>query len=207
MPPLVDPPVIQHLREVPGLRRRVTPLHFVDQTQEKVVILCAVTFRALTAHRVKQRLFEHRQMADVVHRHQVFGGVVRLKVPHHGLADGFLEQRFVTVHKFRPGFLEELPRAIHRMGGQHIIVIRQRQIVPGGQRRRRVGVGGNAPVFNFGVHDARVLRRAGAGGLAHFGVGGIGGVRQHQLPVGGGLVLHAVQKFRQKPRRRVVQRR
>ena len=50
----VDPPVVQHLREMPGLRRRVTPLHFIDQTQEKVVILCAVTFRALTAHRVKQ---------------------------------------------------------------------------------------------------------------------------------------------------------
>lgn len=78
----VHPPVVEHLRNVQRLGRRVAALHLIDEAQEQVVVLGAVTFRTLAAHRFKQFPPEHRQMADVVDSHQIFRGIIRLEVAH-----------------------------------------------------------------------------------------------------------------------------
>ena len=46
----MHPPVVQHLRDMHRLGGRVAALHFIDKPQEKVMILGAVTLRALAAH-------------------------------------------------------------------------------------------------------------------------------------------------------------
>lgn len=85
----MHPPVVQHLRDMHRLGGRVAALHFIDKPQEKVMILSAVTLRALAAHGFEQFFFEHRQMADVVDGHQVFRRVVGLEVAHAGCSGVF----------------------------------------------------------------------------------------------------------------------
>ena len=146
-------------------------------------------------------------MADIVDRHQVLRCIVGLEMADPRVLGRFLKQGLVTVGKVCAAVGQRLAHAVDCVGGQHIIVVSQRQILAGGQLGGGVGVGGNALVFNFGVDNAGILRGAGLHSLAHIGVGGIAGVHQHKLPVGGGLCLHAVEKLIQKLRRRIVQRR
>ena len=80
----MHPPVVEHLGNVQGFGRRVPALHLVDEAQKQVVVLGAVARGALAPHRLKQFPPEDRQMADIVHSHQVFRGVVRLEVTHPG---------------------------------------------------------------------------------------------------------------------------
>ena len=171
------------------------------------MILRTVARRALPAHRFKQFLFKHGEMADVVDRHQVFGRVVGLEMPDLGALGGFFKQGFVAVHKVRAGFCQQPARAVDSVGGQHIVVIRQRKVAAGRQLGGGVGVGGDALVFDFGVDNARL----GGGVFPHdvrdLGVVGIAGIRQHQLPVGRGLPDDAFDIGTQKIFRRVVQRR
>ena len=91
--PRVHPPVVEHLRHMGGTAG------LFQQTQEQIMILTAVAFRALAAQLLPQRFWEHRQMADVVAAQQVIRGVVRLEVRHHGAADALGEQCLVAVQK------------------------------------------------------------------------------------------------------------
>ena len=81
------------------------------------MILRTVTRRALPAHRFKQFLFKHGEVADVVDRHQVFGRVVGLEMPDLGALGGFFKQGFVAVHKVRAGFCQQPARAVDGVGG------------------------------------------------------------------------------------------
>ena len=86
-------------------------------------------------------------------------------------------------------------------------MVRQRQIFPGGQRRRVVGVVADALVLNCLVANAAA--RLFGGGIHQFfhrrAVRLVRGIRQTQLPAGAGLVQHTVQQLAQKRFRRVVQ--
>ena len=190
----VDPPIIQHLRNVHGLRRRVPPLHFVDDAQEKVVVLRAVTFRTLAAHSIEPFFFEHGKMADIVAGHQVFRRVIRLEMSHRGAADILFKQRFIAVRKRRTGFLQHFAHTVNRVRGQYIVVVCQRQIRPVGQSGGRIGVGCDPLILDLHIADTRVLRGPGTDHLSHLGVGLVGSIGQTKLPVGCGLALHAVQK-------------
>ena len=170
------------------------------------MVLGAVAGGALAAHRFIQAAAEHRQVADVVDGHQVFRRIVRLEMPHPGSPGGLFKEGLVAVGKVRPGFGQGFAHAEHRVGGQHVVVVGQGQIVPAGQGGGRVGVGRDAAVPDLAVEDAAVLRGPLLRHAAHLGVGFVAGVRQHQLPVGGRLGLHAVQELLQKAGRRVVQR-
>ena len=203
----MHPPVVQHLRDMHRLGGRVAALHFIDKPQEKVMILGAVTRRALAAHGFEQFFFEHRQMADVVDGHQVFRRVVGLEVAHAGVFGGFLKQGLVAVGEVRAGLSQQLAHAVDGVRSQHVIMVGQRQVGAGGQLGGLIGVGGDALIFNLAVDNARVGCRAGLHGALHVGVSRIAGIDQHQLPVGGRLALHAVQKLLQELRRCIVQRR
>lgn len=199
-------PVIQHLRVMQGLGSGVSALHFFDDTQKQVVILRTVASRALTAHSLKQFLFEHRQVADVVDGHQVFGREVGLEVPDLGAFGRFFKQGFVAVHKVGIGFGQQFARTVRGMGGQQIVVVSQRKVGACGQLGGGVGVGGNALIFDFGVDDARFVGGVFPHDLRYLGVVGIAGVRQHKLPVGGGLPDDAFNILAQEVFRRVEQR-
>ena len=93
------------------------------------------------------------------------------------------------------------------MGRQHIVMVGQRQVFPGGQRRGGVGVGGDALVLDLPVDNAAVPGGPFLNDPAHLAVGVIAGVHQHQLPVGRRLALHTVEELLQKPGRRVIERR
>ena len=190
-----------------GRGGRVGGLHGVDQAQEQVVVLRAVTFAALAAGLLVQRLFEHGQVADIVAGHQVFRRIVRLEVRDMGALRRFAEQRFVAVQESRAGGGRRPAHLVHGVRGQQVVVVGQRQVGPGGQRRGGVGVGGDAFVFDLAVDDAGVGRRARLCQLAHAGVGGVGGVGKHKLPARAGLGLDAVEEGVQERFRGVVQRR
>ena len=119
----------------------------------------------------------------------------------------FAEQRFVAVQESRAGGGRRPAHLVHGVRGQQVVVVGQRQIGPGGQRRGGVGVGGDAFVFDLAVDDAGVGRRARLRQLAHAGVGGVGGVGKHKLPARAGLGLDAVEEGVQERFRGVVQRR
>ena len=146
-------------------------------------------------------------MADVVDGHQVFRRVVGLEVAHAGVFGGFLKQGLVAVGEVRAGLSQQLAHAVDGVRSQHVIMVGQRQVGAGGQLGGLVGVGGDALILNLAVDNARVGCRAGLHGALHVGVGRVAGIDQHQLPVGGRLALHAVQKLLQELRRCVVQRR
>ena len=118
-------PIVQHLRDVQRFGGRVAALHLVHKAQKEIVILCAVTRRAFAADRVKQRFFEYGQMADVVDRHQVFGGVVGLEVADTRMLGRFLKQGLIAVGKGHAAFGKRLAHAVHCVGGQHVIVVGQ----------------------------------------------------------------------------------
>ena len=147
-------------------------------------------------------------MADVVAAEQVIRGVVRLKVAHRGLLDLFGEQGLVAVQEGRAGLGNGLLHSIDGVRGQHIVVVRQGQIFPGGQRRRMVGVVADALVLDRLIADAlaRLLGRRVHQFFHRRAVGVVGGVRQTQLPAGTGLIQHAVQQLAQEGFRRIVQR-
>ena len=89
----MHPPVVEHLRHMGGTAG------LFQQTQEQIMILTAVAFRAFAAQLLPQSFLEHRQMADVVAAQQVVRGIVRLEVRHHGASDALGEQRFIAVQK------------------------------------------------------------------------------------------------------------
>ena len=191
----MNPPVIQHLRDMQRCGVGVFRLHGVDQSQEQIMILCAVTLRALPADGIKQTFAEHGQVADVVAGHQVFRRIVRLKVGHMGGFGAFAEKGFIAVGEIGPRFLQFFAHAVDSVRGQDVIMVCQSQIFPLCQPGRRVGVGRNALVFNFHIANARVGRHVLLHQLPHIGVGIVRSIRQAELPVVGGLVFHTIEKF------------
>ena len=152
-------------------------------------------------------------MADVVAAHQVVRGEIRLEVGHRGPADALFEEGLVAVEKIGAAVQDGHLQGVDGVGGQDVVVVRQGQILAGGQGRRRVGVGADAPVLHLDI-----LHPAGRRGdffregrplghdLPHIGVLFVGGVRQAQLPAGAGLVKDAGQKLPQIGLGRIVQR-
>jgi hypothetical protein len=182
-----------------------------QQTQEQIMILTAVAFRALTAQLLPQCLFKHRQMADVVAAQQVVRGVVRLEVRHHGAADALGEQRFVAVQKTvrfsaLPQLQDGLAHGIQSMGCQNVVVVCQRQIFPCCQLCGSVGVGGNALIFDLFIYDLLILLLIFLYDPLHVPVGGVRSIGKAELPVGRGLPHKGFQKFPQVFFRGIVQR-
>ena len=147
-------------------------------------------------------------MADVVAAEQVVRGVVRLEVPHRRLFDLFGEQGLVAVQEGRAGLGNGLLHGIDGVWGQHVVVVRQGQILPGGQRRRVVGVVADALVLDHLIADAlaRLLGRRVYQLFHRRTMGVVRGIRQAQFPTGAGLVQHTVQQLAQEGFRRIVQR-
>ena len=147
-------------------------------------------------------------MTDIVAAKQVVRGVIRLEMTHHGLLDCFGKQGLVAVQEGCAGLGNGLLHRIDSVGGQHVVVVRQRQILPGGQRRRAVGVVADTTVLNCPVADA--LARLFGGGVHHSfhlrPMRLIRSIRQTQFPAGAGLIQHAVQQLTQKRLRGIVQR-
>ena len=134
------------------------------------MVLGAVAFRALAPHRLEQFPAKHRQMADIIAGHQVFGGIVGLEVGHVGVLRRVAEKRLVTVKKLRrrpAAFcLPDGPaHGVDGMGGQLVVMVSQGKILPVGQLRRPVGVGGNAGIVNLDILDAGVGRGTAADSL------------------------------------------
>ena len=203
--PGVHPPVVQHL----GQMGRAP--HRFGQAEEQVVVLAAVALAPLAPQLQEQLPPEHRQMADVVAAQQVVGGVVGLEVGGDGPADVFFKQGLVAVQEAvgaarRPQVQNGLPHRRHGVGGQHVVVVSQGQIFPVRQLRGRVGVGGDAPVFDLFVYDLLIFCLVFPDDLPHLGVLLIRCVGQAELAVGGRLPRKRVQKRPQVRRRGVVQR-
>ena len=147
-------------------------------------------------------------MADVVAAKQVVRGIVRLEMAHRGLFDLLGEQSLVAVQKSRAGLGNGLLHGIDGMGGQHVVVVRQGQIFPGGQRCRVVGVVADALVLDHLIADtlALLLSRRVHQFFHRRTVSIIRGIRQAQFPAGAGLVQHTVQQLAQEGFWRIVQR-
>ena len=156
------------------------------------MVLAAVTLRPFAPYLVPQSLPEHCQVADVVAAQQVIRGIVRLEVSRQGPPDALGEQGLVTVQKAvglpaLPQLQNGLAHGVQGVGGQHVVVVRQGQVLPGGQLGHCVGVGGDALIFDLFVYNSFIFRLIFLYDLAHLGVCCIGGISQAQLPVGGRL--------------------
>ena len=195
------PPDIQHLFDM------LDAACFFCQPQNQLMVLRTVKFRVFRrACLLQQRPGKHRQMGDVVAPAQIIRRKIRLEVVAAQLFQILRQHDFVTVHKVRAGVLDGLHTFKQGVGIQYVIVVQQRQVLPGGQRKARRGVGGDAAVLDFPVQHPAVLLRGGAGQLRRGGVRLIGGVHQNQLPAAVGLLLHALQHFPEKLRRCVENR-
>src|SRR5699024_8001201 len=106
----------------------------------------------------QQRAAEHRQVGDEVDPAQVVGRKIRLEVVAAELFEVGREHDLVAVDKIRPRILDGLHTGKQGVGVQHVVVVQQRQVGPGGGGKPRRGVGGDAAVFDFVVQDAPVLR-------------------------------------------------
>ena len=82
----MHPPVVEHLRHMGRAA------HLLNEPEEKVVILTAITFGAFPACLLEQLPPEHGQMADVVAAEQIIRGVIGLEVGHQRLFDLFGEE-------------------------------------------------------------------------------------------------------------------
>ncbi len=151
---------------------------------------------------LQQRAGEDGQMGDVVAPPQIIRRKIRLKMVAAQLFQVGGEHDLVTIDKIRPGTLDSLHTFKEGVGVEQIVVVQQGQIRPLRQRKARRGVGGDAPVFDLLVGDARILRRRSRGPR----VGCVGGVHQHQLPAGVGLLFDAAQHLAEEFFRRVVHR-
>ena len=79
----VHPPVVEHLRHMGRAA------HLLNEPEEEVVVLTAITFGAFPAHLLEQLPPEHGQMADVVAAEQIIRGIIGLEVGHQRLFDLF----------------------------------------------------------------------------------------------------------------------
>lgn len=201
----MHPPVVEHLRHMGRAA------HLLNEPEEKVVVLTAITFGAFPAHLLEQLPPEHGQMADVVAAEQVIRGVIGLEVGHQRLFDLFGKEGLVAVQEaVRLPCLTQLPdrltHGVHGVGRKDVIVVGQRQIFPRCQFSGGVGVGRNALVFDFFVYDVLIFCLIFPYDIPHTAVGGIRGIRQAELTIGGSLVHEGIQKLPQKHLRSIIQR-
>ena len=201
----MHPPVVEHLRHMGRAA------HLLNEAEEEVVVLAAVTLRALAAHFVPQGPLEHGQMADVVAAEQVVRGVIGLEVGHEGALDALGKERLVAVDKavrlaLGPQLQNGLAHGVHGMRGQNVVVVGEGKVFAAGQPGGGVGVGRNALVFDFFVYDVLIFRLIFLYDTLHAAVGGVGSVREAELAVGGRLVHEGIQKLPQVVFRRIIQR-
>ena len=97
------------------------------------MILRTVARGSFAADGIEQRFFEDSQVADVVDRHQVLGRVVGLEVADTGVLGRFFKQGLVAVREGCAALGQGLAHAVDGVGGQHIVVVGQGQVVPGSE--------------------------------------------------------------------------
>ena len=202
--PGVNPPVVQHLGQVGGAP------HLFDQAEEQVVVLAAVALRPLAPDLLIQFPAEHRQVTDVVAAEEIVRGIVRLEMGGPGAADVLFKEGLVAVQEpvglaCGPQVQDGPAHLIHGMGGQDVVVVGQSQIFPVRQGGGRIGVLGDALIFDLFIYDLLILRLIFPHNLPYFRVSAVGGVRQAELAIGRRLPHKGIQKGPQVDRRRIVQ--
>lgn len=150
-------------------------------------------------------------MADVIAAQQIIRRIVWLEVGHDGPLDAFGEKRFVAVEEavrlsLRSQLQNGFAHSVHRVGRKDIVMVGKGQIFAVGQRGSRVGVGCNAPVFDFFVYDALIFRLIFLNDTFYIGMFRVGSIGKAELAVWGRLVHEGIQKFPQIFFRRIIQR-
>ena len=142
----VPAPPIQHFGNVRHL------LGALRQAQDQVEILRAVKFRAFAAaRRRQQRAAEYGQMRDVIAAAQRVGGKVRLEMVFAQLFQRGIQHDLIRINKVRPLLVDGFHRLVQRIGGEHVVVVQQSDILSLCRRKgprwcfrqcRRFGKGG-----------------------------------------------------------------
>ena len=172
------------------------------------MILASVVLAAKQPRLVQKFSGKGGKVADIVVAAQVIDGKIRLEMQHDHVVDAVaLEGDLIAVNIIRARLIDGLHILVEHSRVQDIVVIQKGDIIARGQLQALVGVARDAlVVLQHMVDDARILRGVFLTDLSHVRVLVIASVRQAQLPVLIGLVLHAVQKFRQELLRRIVER-
>ena len=115
------------------------------------------------------------------------------------------EDDLVGVDKIRP-VVEGFGTLIQGIGVEQVVVVQQGHRLPCGSGKARRGVGGDPAVVDLLIEDPAVLRGQTAGKLSGLGMGFIGGIHQHQLPVAVGLAPDALHHLPEKGHGGIVHR-
>ena len=138
----MHPPVVEHLGYMHRRRSGVSGCISSIMRRNRSWSWAPSHSGALAPHRLEQFPAEHRQMADIIAGHQVFGGIVGLEVGHVGVLGRVAEKRLVTVKELRhrpAAFCLPDARPMCRWhGGQLVVMVGQGKIRPVGQLRRRL---------------------------------------------------------------------
>ena len=152
------------------------------------MILRAVAGAVQPARRAEQPGLEHGEMTDIVAAVEVIGREIRLEVARDRPFDAGFKQGLVRIQKARARLTGGLQQLVHRVRGQHVVVVQQREVFALGQCRGGIGIGRNAFVFHPAIAHLFFPGKK----FAHIGVCRIGRISHAQLPVRAGLPGHTV---------------
>ena len=166
------------------------------------MILRAVAGAVQPARRAEQPGLEHGEMTDIVAAVEVIGREIRLEVARDRPFDAGFKQGLVRIQKARARLTGGLQQLVHRVRGQHVVVVQQREVFALGQCRGGIGIGRNAFVFHPAIAHLFFPGKK----FAHIGVCRIGRISHAQLPVRAGLPGHTVPHLLKICARRIVHR-
>ena len=170
------------------------------QLQKQIVVLRAVAGAVQPAHGVEQPGLKHGEMADIIAAVEVIGRKIRLEMACAGPLDAGFKQGLVGIQKRCARLAGGFQHLVHRVRGQHIVMVQQSEIFAPGQLGRGVCVGRNAVVCHLAVAHVFLCGKK----LAHIGMRRIGCIRHAKLPIRAGLPGHAVPHLLKICARRVV---
>ena len=167
---------LRHMNHTSGLR---------GQPQDHVVILTAVEFRAEQGHTFQQFSVKSAEMTDVIIRPQIIRRKIRFKMQGDHVVDGLiaLKSRLITVNIIGSLFTDHLHILIKHTGMQHIVVVKQGNVITGSHIQTGIGIAGNPLVLNqFPISYPCIFRRIFLTDLPYLIMFCVGTVRQAQLP-------------------------
>ena len=115
---------------------------FRGQPQNHVMVLAAVKFRAEQRHTLQQFPVKSTEMTDVIIGPQIIRSKIRLKMERNHVVNRLisLESGLIAINIVRSLLTDHLHILIEHTRVQHVVMIKQRDILTGGHIQTGIGV-------------------------------------------------------------------
>ena len=128
----------------------------VGETQDHIMVLASVKFRAEQFRSVEKLPCKHTEMTDIIVGTEIVNGVIRLKMHGQHLIDiSALKGSLITVYVICVFLIDHLHILVQRAGMQNIIMIKKPDVLPRCHGKTPVGVPRDTLIlFQFFIKDS-----------------------------------------------------